>query len=302
MSPARREALEGVLYISPWIIGFLIFTLGPMVASLVLSFTHYNILRPPSFIGLDNYVTRLHARPPLLAVARRAPPTTPPSPSSSALTGSLLLAILLNQRLKGTTVLRTLFFLPSLTPIVASALLWGWILQPDLGLVNYLLEPVRHPGPRLAVEHRVGDPGAGHHRALGRPRRQPDDHLPGRPAGRAAGAVRGGRRSTAPTRWQRFRHVTLPMISPTIFFNLVLGRDRRAPGLRRRLRRRPRAGRPTRPASTCCTSSRSGFQDFDMGYASALAWIFFVDPAGASRPIQFRLQRRWVYYEGESGR
>ena len=110
-----------------------------------------------------------------------------------ALFGSLLLAVLLNQRLRGTSLYRTFFFLPSLTPAVAVAILWTWLLQPDVGLFNYLLSLVGIQGPKWLGSTEWAMPSLIVDRALDRHRRQPDDDLPGRPPGRAAGAVRRGR-------------------------------------------------------------------------------------------------------------
>src|SRR5438874_12514703 len=146
LSPSRREAVEGFLYISPWIAGFLIFVFGPMAASLYLSLTHYNVLKPPEFIGLANYVTAFsHDR--LFYVALQRTTYYAVAAVMLGVIGSLLLAVLLNQRLKGTVGFRTMLFLPSLTPIVASALLWGWIFHPQLGLINSGLHLIGIQGP-----------------------------------------------------------------------------------------------------------------------------------------------------------
>src|SRR4051794_33763127 len=136
-SARRREAIAGYLFLLPWMLGFAIFVAGPLVASAALSFTAFDVARPPRFVGLENYVNAfttddrfLNSLQITFFYAIVAVPL--------ALFGSLMLAVLLNQRLRGTSVYRTVFFLPSLTPAVAVAILWTWLLQPELGLFNYL--------------------------------------------------------------------------------------------------------------------------------------------------------------------
>ena len=147
MSKARhREALEGILYTSPWIIGFLLFIAGPLLASLYLSFTKYNVLRPAKFIGFENYIFAFTNDPLFLpSIARTFYFALASVPI--AMIGSLIVALLLNQKLVGTTVWRTMYFLPTLTPIVAAALLWRWMLNPDVGLINFLLDKIGIDGP-----------------------------------------------------------------------------------------------------------------------------------------------------------
>lgn len=298
LSPMRREALEGVLYISPWIVGFLIFTLGPMVASLVLSFTRYNILRPPTFIGLENYLI-VFTRDRLFyeSLSRTAYYAT--VTVLIGVTGSLLLAVLLNQRLLGTTILRTCFFLPSLTPIVASVLLWGWILHPDLGLLNYGLRLVgiQGPGwlsttewaiPALIIMALWGSLGGGRMIIF-------LAGLQGVPQELYEAATVDGANA-----WQRFRNVTLPIITPTIFFNLVLSVIGSFSVFT--VAYVGTQGGPARATYFYVYHIFArGFQDYDMGYASALAWVFFAILL-LFTAVQFYLQRHWVYYEAESGR
>ncbi len=296
LSPTRREAIEGYLYITPWIIGFLVFTLGPMVASLYLSFTRYNILRPPIFVGLENYIfiftrDRLFFES-LLRTTYYALGTV-----VIGVIGSLLLALLLNQRLVGTSFWRTCFFLPSLTPIVASALLWGWIFHPDLGLLNTTLARIgiQGPGwlgsvewalPALVIIALWGSLGGGRMIIF-------LAGLQGVPQELYEAASMDGANV-----WTRFRHVTLPMITPTIFFNLVLGVIGSFSVFA--VAYVATQGGPARATYFYVYHVFArGFQDFDMGYASALAWIFFLILL-IFTGIQFRLQRHWVYYESES--
>ena len=295
LSPTRREAIEGYLYITPWIIGFLVFTLGPMVASLYLSFTRYNILRPPIFVGLENYIF-IFTRDRLFFESLWRTTYYALGTVVIGVIGSLLLALLLNQRLVGTSFWRTCFFLPSLTPIVASALLWGWIFHPDLGMLNTALARIgiQGPGwlgsvewalPALVIIALWGSLGGGRMIIF-------LAGLQGVPQELYEAASIDGANV-----WTRFRHVTLPMITPTIFFNLVLG-------VIGALKVFTSAFVTTEGGPAYATwfyalhIYQQAFRNFQMGYAAALAWIFFLLILVITF-VQLRLSGRWVHYEGE---
>jgi multiple sugar transport system permease protein len=299
MSPARRrEAIAGYLLLLPWAIGFALFVAGPLVASAVLSFTAFDVARPPRFVGLDNYVTAFTTDDRFLKslqltfiYAIVAVPL--------ALFGSLLLAVLLNQRLRGTALYRTFFFLPSLTPAVAVAILWTWLLQPDVGLVNYLLSLVGIQGPKWLGSTEWAMPSLivitlwttiGGNRMMiflaglqGVPQELYDaSDIDG------AGAI------------QKFRHVTLPLISPTMFFNLVLGIIVALKVFT--VAFIATGGGPAYSTWFIALHIWSqAFKYLEMGYASALAWIFTLILLALTF-VQFRLSRRWVHYEGEEAR
>lgn len=295
-SPARRrEALEGYLYLLPWLIGFVAFTGGPMIASLYLSLTEYRITSAPLFIGLANYRAALTTDPLFWSSLGRtfyfALLSVP-----LGIVGSLLLAVLLNQGVKGTSLFRTAFFLPGLTPIVATALLWTVLLQPETGLINYLIRSVGLPAPKWFGSVEWAIPGlvlmttwrtVGSNRMIiflaglqGVPQSLID-----------AASIDGA------NRWQRFIHVTLPMISPTMFFNLVLS-------IIGALQVFAAALIATNGGPAYATwffalhIYTQAFQYFEMGYGSALAWIFLVIML-VFTVVQFRASARWVYYEGE---
>ena len=146
---ARHENITGWLWTSPWILGFFLWTLGPMVWSLYLAFTRYNISQPAEWTGLSNFTTALSGQdslfwPSLTRTFIWAAVMVPLS-----LAGSLTSALLLNQGMKGTSVFRTLYFLPSLTPAVASAILWRFLFQPDFGPINYVLRALGVTQPPL---------------------------------------------------------------------------------------------------------------------------------------------------------
>ena len=291
-----REAVEGYLLISPWILGFLCFTVGPMLASLYFSFTQYNIISAPHFIGLANYVRAFGGAdrlfyPSLLRTLEFAALYAP-----AGVVISLLLAVLLNRRLIGVSIFRTLFFMPTLTPVAATALLWTWLLQPDVGPVNYLLGRIGIEGPRWLASEQWA--------------------LPTLVVASLWGSVGGSRMiiflaglQGVPQElyeaasidganwWHRLRHVTLPMISPVTFFLIILT-------ALAALRVFALAFIATNGGPDYATwfyllhLYNTGFQSFYMGYASALAWVFFVLVL-AFTFIQFRFARRWVHYAGE---
>ena len=291
----RQEAWMGVLYLSPWIIGFIVFVAGPLLASIYLSFTKYNVMRPPQFIGLDNYIYAFSKDDLLIpSIVRTFYYTLLLVPLAMA--GSLLVAILLNNKLVLTTVWRTFFFLPTLTPLIAAALLWRWMLNPDVGLVNYLLSLVGIKGPGWLSSTDWAIPGLvlmGLWASVGGSRMiiflaglqdVPQELL-------EAAEIDGA------GTWSKFWNVTLPLITPTVFFNLVLG-------IIFALRTFDVAFIATNggPARATWFISlhiyQNAFVTFDMGYASALSWLFFIVLFGLTF-IQFRLSGRWVFYAGE---
>jgi multiple sugar transport system permease protein len=290
-----REALHGYAFISPWVIGFLVFTLGPMIASLYYSFADYHIQRPPVFVGLRNYIHAVSGdRLFWLAVRRTVYWSLLTVPLGIA--GSLCAAILLDQGTKGTAIYRTCFFLPSLTPVIAASLLWTWILQPDVGIMNTLLAQVGIRGPRWFSSVQWAMPalamialwnGIGGSRML--------IFLAGLQAIPEslyeAAAIDGA------GFWRRHLHITLPMISPAMFFNIVLG-------LIGSFQVFDMAYVTTSGGPAYATHFyalhlyRQAFVSFDMGYGSALAWLLFATILLLTL-LQLKLQSRWVYYEAE---
>jgi multiple sugar transport system permease protein len=291
----RREAIEGILYTSPWILGFIIFIAGPLIASLYLSFTKYNVLRPAKFIGMENYIVALTKDPLFLpSIGRTFYYAALLVPLS--LIGSLVVAILLNQKLVATTAWRTMFFLPTLTPLIAAALLWRWMLNPDVGLVNYLLAQVGIKGPGWLSSIEWAIPALvimGLWASVGGSRMiiflaglqdVPKELL-------ESAEIDGA------GTWAKFWNVTLPLITPTIFFNLVLG-------IIFALRTFEAAFITTNGGPAYATwfislhIYQNAFVSFDMGYASALSWLLFIILIVFTY-LQFRLSGNWVFYAGE---
>jgi len=293
---ARREALQGYLYSSPGVLGFIIWVLGPMLASLYMSFTKYNITSTPLWVGLDNYrfafVEDKLFWPSLGRTFYYAFVMVP-----VGLAGSLLAASLLNQNLKATTLWRTLFYLPSLTPVVAAAILWRYLLNTDVGLLNHLLGTffrIKGPnwlgssywaGPALMIISLWGSIGGSRMIIF-------LAGLQGVPQELYEAADIDGANKVS-----QFFHVTLPLLTPTIFFNLVLG----VIGALQifALSYIGTEGGPNYSTWYFALHIyQKAFVTFDMGYACALSWLFLIVLLVFTL-IQFRSSAAWVFYAGE---
>ncbi len=292
-SLARRETLTFYLLISPWLIGLLLFVAGPMVASLVFSFTRWDLLSPATFIGLQNY-EKMFTRDPLFWQSLKVTAIYTLVYVPLELAGGLVLALLLNQRLRFVGVFRTIYYLPSVLPGVAFVVLWMWILHPDVGLINTLLSYVGIQGPRWLADPDWALPALLMMSlwGLGRSMVIYLASLQGIPRHLYEAASIDGANS-----WHSFWRITLPMLTPTIFFNLVLSIISTS---------------QTFTSAFVATDGgpldstlfyvlylfRQAFQYFNMGYASALAWILFLIILALTLLI-VRSSGRWVYYEGE---
>jgi multiple sugar transport system permease protein len=290
-------ALRGYLYVTPWLLGLILFVGGPIIASLLLSFTSYDILSAPKFVGLANFQKAFFEDslfwPSLGRTFLYAVIVVPAS-----LIGSLLLATLLNQGKRGTNVFRTLFYLPHLTPAVAMAILWTWLLDPDLGPINLFLKNIGLPQPGWLADAGWALPSLvlislwaslGGNTMLiflaG---------LQGVPEELYEAAQIDGAGAVA-----RLYHITLPMISPTLFFNLILGMIGALKVFN--LAFIATGGGPSYATWFFALHIyQQAFQYYRMGYGSALAWVFMVILL-ALTAIQLATSRRWVYYQGGDG-
>ena len=290
----QRPAFWGFLFITPWLAGYLIFTLGPMLGSLGLSFCRYDLANL-TVVGADNY-TRLFAKDPLFWKALWNTATYTLFAVPLGLTGSLLLAVLLNQKVKGLALYRTLYYIPSLVPAVATALLWNWVFNANFGILNNTLRSAGISNPPAWLQ----DPawalpafiimslwGIGGGRMI--------IFLAGL-QGISDSYYEAAELDGAGT-WSQFRHITLPMLTPMIFFNMVLG-------IVGSFQVFTTAYIMTGGGPANATLFyvlylfRQAFEEFRMGYASAMAWVLFLILL-AFTAIQFWQAKRWVYYEGE---
>jgi multiple sugar transport system permease protein len=299
ISLRRQEALWAYLFISPWLIGFIIFTLGPMIASLLLSLTRYNITTAPIFVQFDNYIKLFTDDPKFwhsLGITIKFAVVAIPL----NLIFGFLLALLLNQNVPGVPFWRTIFYLPSVIAGVAVAILWSLIFNPRFGILNWLLSLVGIDGPGWLASPDWALPaliimslwsvGGGMIIYL--------SGLQSIPTTLYEAAELDGANS-----WQQLFYITIPLMSPVIFYNLVIGiistfqyftevyvitatADTGLGG----------------PADSTLFYNvylySNAFRYLNMGYASAMAWILFIIVLVLTLLV-FRSSALWVYYEGE---
>lgn len=300
---ARQEALAGWLMAAPWIVGFLIFTLGPILTSLMLAFTDYDVLHPARAVGLGNFKELLTDDRELITKAIGNATYLSVFGIPLGMVTGLSIALLLNQKVKGMNFYRTAFYIPSIVPAIASAVLWVWLLagDPNKGLVNALWKETftawfgwTPPGwfgvpewakPGLIVQGLWGAGGGMILWLAG---------LQGVPQSLTEAALIDGANV-----WQRFRNVTLPLLSPYIFFNLIMGTI----GALQEFDRVYVIGGGdggTGPLDSLLVPVlylfNNAFRYFKMGYASAIAWVIFIIILGLTL-VQWRLQKHWVHYE-----
>ena len=288
---ARKEAREGYLYALPWFIGFTVFTAGPIIASFLLSFTNWDLIRPAEWIGFGNYNMLLED--PLFWQSLKVTSIYALFSVPLGILGGLAIAVLMNQKIKGLSVFRTIYYLPAVVSGVAVSLLWSWIFNPDFGVLNYLLSLIGINGPGWIYDEKWALPsliimslwgvGGGMVIYLA--------GLQGVPTELYEAAIIDGASS-----WRRFWSITIPMISPVIFFQLIMG-------IIGSFQIFTQAYIMTGGGPNNATLFyvlylyRNAFQWFKMGYASALAWVLFIVILILTI-IQFKLANRWVYYEG----
>ena len=290
LTETKREGRAGLLFAAPWLVGFLVFLAYPLVASIYFSFCDYSVLKPPVWIGLENYTELFHdelfwtaLKNTLLYAAFALP---------AGILTSLSLAMLLNAKVKGMPFYRTVFFIPSLVPQVSLAVLWLWLLNGERGVLNLLLAKIGINGPSW-----LGDPawskpamvlmsvwGVGNAVLI---------YLAGlqdvpRPLIEAA-------ELDGATAWQKTRNVTIPMISPVILFNGVMGLIGTLQVFAVPFIMFPN-GTPAR--STYFYAMYlfdNAFKYQKMGYASAMGWIMFLLVLVLTL-VSLRLSEKHVHY------
>ncbi len=289
---AIRRNLDGWLFASPWIIGFVLWTLGPMIASLVIAFTEWDLISSPRWVGFDNVTAMINDN--LVGQALKVTTIYAITSVPLHLVTGLLLALLLNTNIKGLRFYRTAYYMPSVLSGVAVALLWRWLFSTEFGLFNTMLAYFGVTGPSWLGDARWALPslvimsvwgvGSGAIIYLAGLQGIPTDLY-------EAAQVDGA------TGWGRFWYVTLPMMTPVLFFQLVTG-------LISALQIFTQAFIMTDGGPNNATLFlllylyRNAFEYFRMGYASALAWLLFIYILVLTL-ILFRLSDLWVYYEGE---
>ena len=281
-----------MLCVAPAVLGFLLWQLGPILGSFYIALTDWRIAGAPSWVGFNNF-RRILAEDRLFRISLGVTAYYSLGSVPLRLLAAFTLAVLLNQRVRGLPVFRTIFYLPSIVPLIASSVLWIWLFNPDFGLLNTILVPLGVPRlqwiygtatviPALVLMS-LWDVGpmmviflAG---LQGVPRQLYE-----------AVEIDGG------NPWQKMRHVTLPMVTPTILFNLILS----VIGAMQTFVQSyvmTDGGPDNASLLYVLYLYNKAFEQSQMGYASALAWILFLIIVGLS-VLLFRSSSRWVYYAG----
>jgi multiple sugar transport system permease protein len=290
---ARDDAIIGYLFLGPWILGFLIWTIYPMIYSFYLSFTKYNILTPPKFIGLDNFKFMFSEE-----VFWQALKVTTINAVVSVPLGVIAgytIALILNQNVKGLSIWRVIYYMPAIVPTLATAYLFSWLFNKDIGLINGLLRQIGIVGPGWFSSRFWVLPtfwimslwGAGGGMILYLAA------LQGVPTELYEAAMLDGANA-----WQKFIHVTIPMTSPVILFTTLMGII---------------GSFQVFTGSYIITGGgpadaslfyvlylyNNAWQQAKMGYGAALAWVLFVIIMTLTL-ITLRVSGRLVYYAGEA--
>ncbi len=287
----RRKHLTGYLFISPWLIGLIVFTLGPFIASLYLSFTRYSIVAAPEWIGFANY-EKLFTDDPyfyktlfntLYYVVFHVP---------GVQVISLILALILAQDLRGIAIYRTVFYLPTVTSGVATAILWQWIFNSKFGIINLALAKIGIQGPGWLSTQEWAMPALilmslwG----VGGPMVICLAAITNVPISQYEAAEIDGAGA-----WRRFFNITLPLVTASIFYNVTMG-------IIGSFQVFTQAYVITQGGPADATLFyvlylyNIAFENLQMGYASALAWILFLIILFFT-VAQLMMSKHWVYYE-----
>ena len=294
MSPqVRREALEAYLCLSPWAFGFVVFSIVPFAASIGLGFTQWTIIEPPEWIGLNNYI-RMFTADPLFWQALKVTTGFVLFSLPLKLVLGLALALLLNIKLRGMDFFRTVFYIPAVISGAAVSLMWMWLLQPDTGVINTLLYFAGIQGPNwfwdrdwalpsvaLMSVWKVGGSAIIYLAGL----QNIPLHL------YEAAEIDGA------NRWNRFWRITLPLLTPTIFFQLVIEMIDSFKVFTEAFV--ITQGGPLKSTYFYLLYFyEEAFRNFNMGYASALVVVLTLVILATTIFINYT-SKRWVYYESE---
>ena len=288
----RKRRATIAAFLAPTVVGFLLFSLIPIARSLYLSFTSWDILQPAEWVGLENYKVLLGSEEFWRVMRNTGEYIVLYVPLM--LVSSLALAALLNRKFAGVDVYKVLFFLPVLTSWVAGSLIWRWILNHKYGLVNILLGHIGVAGPAWLDDKYWAMPGivlasvwkdAGFFALI------------------FLGALKGinheyyeAAQIDGASPWKRFRHITLPLVSPTTFF-VTITSIINSFQVFAQVQIMTYGGPAGATQVIMERIYKYAFQFFKMGYASALSWVLFVIILIITA-IQWRLQKGWVFYDG----
>ena len=294
----RKRLLIGLCFISPWLLGFLLFQFYPILSSFYYSLTDYNLFSDPKWVGLENYSTLVLDDKVWLSLYNTVFMTV--FGLIPQLAFALGIALLLNRDIKGQSIYRTIYFLPTLVPAVAASLLWMWLLNAQYGLINELLGYLGLPQPNWLLDPSFTKPslimmgfwgtGTTTIMYLASLQEVPKMYY-------EAADIDGA------NAWQKFRHITFPSISPMTLFLVIMGligslqfftqgyvfadSSNQAIG-----------GPDNSLLFYAIYLYQTAFSFLKMGYASAMAWLLFVIVMILTYVV-FRTSAKWVYYGGE---
>ncbi|MBM7691657.1 multiple sugar transport system permease protein [Peribacillus deserti] len=290
MLAKRRNLLNGLLFISPWVIGFLVFTTYPLLSSLYYSLTEYNAISEPIFVGLQNYKELLFQDDLFIKGLSNTLYMVFVGLTITTVT-TIFIAVLLNYKhIKGMSFFRVIFFLPTLVPLVILSILWIWILQPDSGVVNSFLGLFGIEGPGWFSSPTWAKPafilmaiwGSGGMIII---------YLAGLQG--ISDSLYEAARIDGANSFQQFFHITLPMLKPVILYNVITG----IIGVFQAFAEAFIITQGGPDGSTTFYSLylyQNAFQYSKMGYASAMAWILLVIALIIMFAL-FKLSKKWGY-------
>jgi multiple sugar transport system permease protein len=290
LSLLQRRTIIGYIFIAPFILGFIFWFLIPAGVAANLTFQKWNLISPPRYVGFDN-IEKLF-NDPILVKSLRATFLYTFIAVPIGLTFAFFLAILINTKVRGIAIFRTIFFLPSIVPAVASALLWGWMFNTEFGLLNVVVRffggPkvawLQEPGWAIAAFVIFSTWGVGGLMLIFLA------GLQGIPETYYEAADLDGA-----SRWNKLLNITLPLMSPVIFFNLVIGFIGAFQEFVS-VRLITNGGPQNATLFLVLYIYRTAFESTNMGYAATLSWVLFLMLMIFSFII-FRLVGRRVYYE-----
>jgi multiple sugar transport system permease protein len=290
----RKEALAFYLCISPWIVGFILFYLGPVIASFYFSLTNWDLLTAPKFIGLQNYV-KIFTRDPLYLQSLKVTLIYTFTYVPLDLILGLLIALLLNRPIRGIGIFRTIFYLPSVLTGVAYVVMWMWIFNPQVGLINTLLKTIGVQGPRWLLDPKwalwalvlmsIFQVGRSMVIYLAGLQDVPKEL-------HEAASIDGA------NTWSRFWKITLPLLTPSILFNLIFGMIMTFQSFTN-VYIATNGGPLDSTLFYVLYLYQKAFSLLEMGYASAMAWILFLMVLVLTIII-FKTSGKWVFYRSET--
>ncbi|TYP78215.1 carbohydrate ABC transporter permease [Paenibacillus methanolicus] len=288
----RKEMLWSLAFVAPPVLGFLIFGLAPLLTSFGLSFMSWDMMTPAKFVGADNFVKMAEDEKFYKALYN----------TFYLLLGiplgmivALVLAMMMNRPLKGISIFRTIYYIPVVSPIIAISLLWQWLLNYDYGIINeFIWRIFGVQGPNW-----LGDPnwvkpsflmlglwgGVGGTMVL---------YLAGLQG--ISSTYYEAAEVDGASRWHQFRHITLPLLSPIHFFVVVMGIIGTFQAFSQMYILTPDGGPEYSGGTIVFYIFQEAFKYFNMGYASAVAWVLGILIFIVTL-IQFRFSKRWVYQD-----